>query len=172
MSGGNPTLTFEMMCAMEKVQIEKIQNIIIPIIQANDSYLYKLEYVFENESWILRVLVEKNSGNTDLDTCVGISEEISAKLDELDFLSDEYILEVSSPGAERPLETKEQFYKAMNKQILVILKNEQENYKQVVGKLVEVKEDSFIIEMKIKTRAKKLEIDFSNVEKSMTTVKI
>ena len=43
-----------------------------------------------------------------MDTCVAVSELISDKLDETDPIKDEYILEVSSPGIEKPLKTFEQ----------------------------------------------------------------
>lgn len=37
-----------------------------------------------------------------MDTCVAVSEAVSEKLDELDLIKDEYYLEVSSPGIEKP----------------------------------------------------------------------
>ena len=46
-----------------------------------------------------------------MDTCVAVSELISDKLDETDPIKDEYILEVSSPGIEKPLKTFEQVQK-------------------------------------------------------------
>lgn len=57
----------------------------------------------EKNEWYLRIFIEKNVGHLDMDTCVAVSEAISDQLDEADIITNEYYLEVSSPGAEKPL---------------------------------------------------------------------
>ena len=59
----------------------------------------------------LRIFVEKKMKVPRYDTCVAVSELISVKLDEVDPIKEEYILEVSSPGIEKPLKTFEQVEK-------------------------------------------------------------
>ena len=88
--------------------LEKIKEGLLPIIASFECHLDSMEYVKEKGEWYLRVFIEKNDGNLDMDTCVAVSEAVSEKLDELDLIKDEYYLEVSSPGIEKPLKTFEQ----------------------------------------------------------------
>lgn len=87
--------------------LEKITSLIQPILDNHDVYLDDIEYVSEKNEWYLRIFIEKNDGHLDMDTCVAVSEDISLKLDEEDIITNEYYLEVSSPGAEKPLKTLE-----------------------------------------------------------------
>ena len=85
--------------------LEKIKLAIVPLIEAQDCYLDDLVYEKEAGEMYLRVYIEKNGDNLDMDTCVAVSEAVSEKLDEIDVIKDEYYLEVSSPGIEKPLRT-------------------------------------------------------------------
>ena len=82
--------------------LEKITSLIQPILSEHDVYLDDIEYVKEKNEWYLRIFIEKNVGHLDMDTCVAVSEAISDQLDEADIITNEYYLEVSSPGAEKP----------------------------------------------------------------------
>ena len=97
---------------------------------------------------------------------------VSAIMDEKDPISNEYLLEVTSPGVERPLKTIEQFKKAIEKYVLVDVSEPVEGYDQLVGTIKNVTEDGIELEIKIKTRVKVVNIAFSIIESAMTTVKI
>ena len=71
-----------------------------------------IEYVKEGSNWFLRVYADKEGG-IDIDDCGRISEYLSVQLDEKDPIADAYFLEVSSPGAERPLKKTQDYYKAV-----------------------------------------------------------
>ena len=98
--------------------LESIKEMVLPLIEQNDCYLDDIEYVKDNNEMYLRIYIEKNEGYLDMDTCVAVSELISDKLDETDPIKDEYILEVSSPGIEKPLKTFEQVQKSVDNQEL------------------------------------------------------
>ena len=76
----------------------------------NGFELVDVEYVKEGSNWFLRVYVDKEGG-IDIDDCGRISEFLSEKLDENDPITDAYFLEVSSPGAERPLKKPDDYLK-------------------------------------------------------------
>ena len=97
--------------------LNKIKEMIEPILQSNDVYLDDIEYVQDKGEWYLRIFVEKNEGFLDMDTCVAVSEQISQKLDEEDPIKGEYYLEVSSPGVEKPLKTFEQVKSSIGKYV-------------------------------------------------------
>ncbi|MDD4595358.1 MAG: ribosome maturation factor RimP [Candidatus Izemoplasmatales bacterium] len=80
--------------------------------------LYDLEYVKEKQNNILRIYIDKPNG-IDIDDCVTVSESLSMFLDNLDLIPDEYMLEVSSPGAERSLRNQTEIIKNIGKYIHV-----------------------------------------------------
>ena len=98
---GNPLFIIEWGEKMEL--LESIKNMVLPFIEQHDCYLDDIEYVKDGNDMYLRIYIEKNEGYLDMDTCVAVSELISDKLDEVDPIKEEYILEVSSPGIEKPL---------------------------------------------------------------------
>lgn len=84
----------------------KIKNIVKeiaePIIEENGLELVDVEYVKEGGQWYLRVYLDKEGG-VNLADCEKISVKLSKMLDKEDLIPQAYILEVSSPGIERPL---------------------------------------------------------------------
>ena len=102
--------------------LEKIKEGLLPIIASFECHLDLMEYVKEKGEWYLRVFIEKNDGNLDMDTCVAVSEAVSEKLDELDLIRDEYYLEVSSPGLERKFKSEKEFIIFKGKRISLKLK--------------------------------------------------
>ncbi len=73
--------------------------------------LVEIEYVKEGKNWFLRLFIDKENG-VDIEECGIVSEKLSEKLDEIDPIPHNYFLEVSSPGAERPLKKEEGFHKS------------------------------------------------------------
>lgn len=80
--------------------------------------LVDVEFVKEGKNRFLRVFVDKEGG-IDIEECGKISEYLSAKLDEKDPIPSAYFLEVSSPGAERPLKTERDYQRAVGRYVLV-----------------------------------------------------
>ena len=70
--------------------------------------LVDLEYVKENAEWYLRVFIDRRGG-IGIDDCERFSKEFSKILDREDFIAQSYILEISSPGLDRPLKTESDF---------------------------------------------------------------
>ena len=132
----------------------------------------KLEFVKEDGMWFLRVSIEKDDGTMDFETAEVISNLVSAKLDELDPIDHEYVLDVCSPGAERPIRNKEEFVENLNNYITVYLECEDENKKDsYTGDLLEVNEDAILLSYKDKTRVKKISIKFENISKAHLAIK-
>ena len=91
---------------MTKDVVKILRPEIEKIVTSQNLNLYDLEFVKEDGVWFLRVSIEKQDGTMDFETAEVISTLVSAKLDELDPIEHEYILDVCSPGAERPIRNK------------------------------------------------------------------
>lgn len=93
---------------------QKAEQLILPIIEENGFELVDVEYVKEAGNWYLRCYIDKPGGIT-VDDCELVSRAFSDKLDEVDFIDDSYIMEVSSPGLGRPLKKEKDYVRSMGK---------------------------------------------------------
>ena len=144
---------------MNKIIIEKIQEIILPYLKENNVSLFDIEYVFEDNENILRIYIDNEEENMDLLTCVNISEGISKLLDINDPIDVPYSLEVSSPGAERPLRNIEEVIKSIGKYIYI----ETEDI-SIYGTLLSVKDEELELEYLIKNIKKKTTVNYKNIK--------
>ncbi len=89
-----------------------------PIAESLGLSLWDVRYVKEGAQWYLRIIIDKESG-IGIDDCENMSRALDAPLDEKDPCSEQYILEVSSPGIERELTREEHFQKYIGADIMV-----------------------------------------------------
>lgn len=138
------------------------ENLILPILENENLYLVDIEYVKEGPDWFLRVFIDKDSGIT-IEECGLVSGQLSEKLDEADIIEENYFLEVSSPGVERPLKTTEDFKTNLNKNVYLTLYEKIDGEKEYLGNLVAFADNIVTIEYKVKTRTKQVEIPYEKI---------
>jgi ribosome maturation factor RimP len=153
---------------MSKVT-EVVEELAEPIFQELGLELVEIEFVKEGKSWFLRVYIDKDNG-VDIEDCGLVSEKLSEKLDELDPIPQNYFLEVSSPGAERPLKKDKDFQKAIGKNVFIKTYEPIDGEKSFEGTLLEFDGQHVKIEMKIKTRKKTIEIPYEKVANARLAV--
>ena len=95
---------------------QKAEAMAQPVIDQFGFELVDVEYVKEAGHWYLRFYIDKEGGIT-VDDCEAVSRIFSDKLDELDFIEDAYIMEVSSPGLGRPLKKEKDYARSMGKEV-------------------------------------------------------
>lgn len=89
---------------------ETLTELLAPLIAGENYEFVDLHYRREKEGWVLRIFIDKPEGVT-LGDCTKLSEKISRYLDEKNLIPQRYILEVSSPGLDRPLRKDSDFQK-------------------------------------------------------------
>ncbi|MFB7274850.1 ribosome maturation factor RimP [Streptomyces sp. NPDC056244] len=100
---------------MSTTQSERLRGLLEPLVSAKDLDLEQIEVSRAGRRRVLRVVVDSDEG-VDLDECAELSRSISEKLDETDAMGeDEYQLEVTSPGAERPLTEHRHYERAIGR---------------------------------------------------------
>ena len=87
--------------------LEKVTEILTPEF-LSDLDLWDLEYVKEGRSLFLRVYIDK-AGGVSTDDLERVSRYLSEKLDEKDYITEPYMLELSSPGINRVLKRDSDF---------------------------------------------------------------
>ena len=99
---------------------QRAEQLLMPVIQANDFELVDVEYVKEAGTRYLRAYIDKEGGIT-IDDCELVSRAFGQLLDAEDFIEESYVLEVSSPGLGRPLKKEKDFVRNIGKDVEVKL---------------------------------------------------
>ena len=99
-----------------------------------------------------------------------MSERLSEKLDENDPIEQNYYLEVSSPGAERPLKKQQDFEKAIGKYIYVKTYEPVKDLKEFYGYLRAYTETELEIEIRIKTRKLTIQIEIEKIAQARLAI--
>ncbi len=94
--------------------IRFVEEQLAPFAEEQRYEIVDVDYVKEGSDWYLRILADKEGG-IGLDDCTAISRYIEPILDREDPVPDAYILEVSSPGIDRPLQKDKDFTRGLGK---------------------------------------------------------
>lgn len=151
--------------------METVTELVTPILDKQNFELVEVEFVKEGKNWFLRVFIDKENG-IDIEECALVSEHLSEALDAIvpDPIPQAYFLEVSSPGAERPLKKESDYENAVNDYIHVSLYQAIDGEKQFEGTLLSFDKEQLTLEIKIKTRTKELIIDRKNIAKARLAI--
>ncbi len=98
---------------------DRARDVCEPLIAAEGLELLELEYVRENNGWILRLFIDNPGGAVGVEECAKASHAVDKALDIEDFIPNEYSLEVSSPGLDRPLKKQRHFEQVKGKKVRV-----------------------------------------------------
>lgn len=131
---------------------KKVQELVTPITNELELELVDIEFIKEGQDWFLRVYVDTPERDIDIEQCALVSEKLSEELDRTDPITQNYFLEVSSPGAERPLNKDEDFEQAIGQYIYVKTYAPVDGMKEFEGFLLSYGPDGAEIEIRIKTR--------------------
>jgi len=142
---------------MSKI-ISVIEELVTPIVEELNLELIDTEYVKEGRNWFLRIYVDTPQGGIDIEHCALVSERISEVLDEKDPIDQNYFLEVSSPGAERPLKKESDYERAVGKLIHVKTYEPVNGLKEFEGILTAYSEQGLELDVRIKTRKIKVQL--------------
>jgi len=85
-----------------------LETLIAPAVQAQGYRLVRLR-LMGGKRKTLQILAERPDGQMDVEDCAKLSRAVSEVLEAADPISEEYVLEVSSPGIDRPLTAPEDF---------------------------------------------------------------
>ncbi len=120
--------------------------------------LYNVEFVKEGKDWFLRVYIDKKNGEgISMNDCEKVSRYISQVLDDEDPISQNYYLEVSSPGIERELFKLEHYQRFIGELVEIKLYEPIDNTKKITGTLANANEEFVEINLEEKNIKIKME---------------
>jgi len=130
---------------MAKIE-ERVEELIKDKIENIGYTLYDVEYAKEGPNYYLRIFIDSEKG-IDLDDCEKVSNEINEKLDEADYIKEQYFLEVSSPGIERVLRKDRHLEQNIGKQVEAkLFKKDENGSKNYIGELKKFDEETVTID--------------------------
>ncbi|MDR2977466.1 MAG: ribosome maturation factor RimP [Streptococcaceae bacterium] len=155
-----------------------ITQLVEDFIQPHLSEPYELvdvEWTKMGRDMVLSILVDKEPDGVSIDETAELSEIISPLLDTLrpdPFPKDGYLLEVASPGAERPLKKAKDFEKALGENVFVSTYQKINGEKEFVGDLLRYDGETLTIDAAVKNnKTQQIEIPVSMIAKAQTMVK-
>ncbi|MDZ7373151.1 MAG: ribosome maturation factor RimP [candidate division KSB1 bacterium] len=121
-----------------RVSAEEIRQLIEPLLEREGVELVDLELKGAPGRFILRVFIDEEGGIT-IDRCTEISRKLSDFLDRKDPIPGRYVLEVSSPGVDRPLLQPRDFRRNVGREVRVEYRQGDETL-SVTGRIVAASE--------------------------------
>lgn len=98
---------------------DEVAGMAQPLAQDLGLDVWDVEYVKEGGQMILRVYIDREDRPITHEDCEAMSRRLDEELDKRDLIAGAYCLEISSPGAERPLRTERDFERFRGQQVLV-----------------------------------------------------
>lgn len=150
--------------------IDDIKELVIDSLKSTNYTLYSLSLQNEKDGLFLHITVDRDDPIS-LDDIVEVSNLINNKLDSSNLLDIKYTLDISSLGAEKPIDMSH-FEKYIGKYISIHLVNAIKGFNYLEATLNDVKEGLINVSYMEKTRKISLDIDISNIDKARLAIKL
>ncbi|WP_371618166.1 ribosome maturation factor RimP [Streptomyces sp. NBC_00454] len=128
---------------MSTTQSDRLRGLLEPLVAAKGLDLEEIETSKAGKRRMLRIIVDSDEG-VELDACAELSREVSDLLDETDAMGeDEYVLEVSSPGADRPLTEHRHYIRATGR----LVKFQTSDGGELIARILDVDDEGMDLEV-------------------------
>lgn len=145
--------------------VADVERFAQPIVEEMALELVEVQFKRESGGWILRLFIDSEGGVT-VDNCAALSRQVSAYLEVEDLIHHAYSLEVSSPGAERPLKREEDFVRFVGRKARIKLREPADGQYVVVGLLGTLNENILLLDVD----GQQMEIDLDGIVRARLTL--
>jgi ribosome maturation factor RimP len=121
--------------------VEKLEELLSPVVEDLGYEFIGVDYSANPKNRLLRLYIDRPDSGIGVDDCETVSREVSAVLDVEEPIRDQYTLEVSSPGVERPLFSVEHFRRFLGEMAAVRMQAPQEGRRKFKGRIARVEDD-------------------------------
>lgn len=132
--------------------VQSVTELVEPVVREEDLELVDIEYKKEGQGWYLRIYIDKKGGVT-VDDCQKVSRRIEDMLEIDEIVNSAYILEVSSPGLDRPLKKEKDFLRSLGKKIRVTTYSPINNQRNFVGIIKDFSNETLYLEINAASQA-------------------
>lgn len=152
----------------QDVVVDRVKAIAEPIIASLGMELVEAESAVEHGRRILRIYIDKQGGVT-LDDCADVSRELGVALDVDDPINERYVLEVSSPGLDRPLFKEADYIKFAGRKVRLRTKTAVEGRKNFKATIVGAKDGAATV---MDADGRQWVLEIANIEKARLEVEL
>jgi ribosome maturation factor RimP len=170
-SGSGPLFRFvrEGSEALSKAKVvDLVRDLAQPIVAELGLELFDVEYVKEGTDWYLRVYIDRADHEVSIDDCEAVSRVLSQELDRVDPIPGQYLLEISSPGLERPLRHQTDVAESVGKLICLTTYAPVAGKKKFEGRLLSFENEELVLQVGQSKQA----IPYSQVAKARLVAEI
>ncbi|MBT4832060.1 MAG: ribosome maturation factor RimP [Porticoccaceae bacterium] len=127
------------------VASSELKQLLGPVVEALGCELWGLELQTGGKTKLLRIYIDRAEDGIGVDDCERVSRQASAVLDVEEAINGEYILEVSSPGMDRPLYELSQYEQYIGEDISLRLRFPYEGRRNFKGRLTGIDDDEIVL---------------------------
>jgi ribosome maturation factor RimP len=142
---------------------EQLQLLVAELLQGTDKELVEILIRRQSRRIVIEVLVDKVQRGITLDECAFLNRKIAEQIEIKNLIADSYVVEVSSPGLDRPLQTQRDFQRNRGCRIHVYLSEAIDLKLEYEGVISEAFPDRIVIE----EQNKKVEIPLVQIRKAI-----
>ncbi|MCM8791546.1 MAG: ribosome maturation factor RimP [Candidatus Omnitrophica bacterium] len=153
---------------MNKEILSQLKPLLEEFLNQEGFILVDVDFVYEASRLILRILTDHRYGGINLEECSQLNQKIGRLLDEKDLIKTSYVLEVSSPGLDRPLKTEEDFIRCINQEVILYTNQPIKGKKENCGFIREVVAGGLLFEIEGET----INIPFDYIIKAKQIISI
>ncbi|MCU1431599.1 MAG: Ribosome maturation factor rimP [Actinotalea sp.] len=124
---------------------QRVRDVVQPVVEAAGLFLEDVTVSAAGRRSVVRIVLDLGEdavGSLDLDTLGAVSRDVSAALDVEDPVRGEYVLEVSTPGTDRPLTELRHFRRARTR----LVRLTRQDGSVLTGRLLEADVDGYDVE--------------------------
>jgi ribosome maturation factor RimP len=142
--------------------IDNIKSSVAGYLDSNNLVLVELKLFRQSGKLNIRFLLDYHQGGITLERCTRANQDIGTIFDENNLIGESYLLEVSSPGIDRPLVNEADFRRAKGKDLDVYLSRKINNSLQFSGRLIQVDVEGILID----TNKEQVRINYQDINKA------
>lgn len=145
--------------------VSRIEASVEPVIEAAGFNLVRVK-LSGNRKKTLQIMAERTDGSMDVEDCAELSLAVSAVLDVEDHIQGEYVLEVSSPGIDRPLVRLEDFERFSGQMAKIKLEAPLDGRKRFRGRIAGVRDRTVTLELDHGAAAAEVALPFDAIREA------
>jgi len=133
---------------MLEALINKIREVVLPIMEDMGLEMIEFSVNYRGKTIAIDIIIDYEHGGVSLEQCSLMNRQLKETMEEQQLIIEDYTIEVSSPGLDRPLKTSKDFKRAIGKNVRFHLRETIENKLEHSGIILEVRDGDVMIETK------------------------
>jgi len=147
--------------------MNKIQTLLTPLLEEMHLVLVDLSVRRQGQDFYIEIITDHSQGGITLDECSLLNHRVKEHIEKENIIPDNYVLEISSPGLDRPLRTREDFLRVRHRNVHFYLATLIRDKREYIGVIKEVGSDNVVVSVNLED----IVIPIENINKALQVVR-